>query len=41
LRLEESTDEFRKAAMDSVKYVLRNYMSQLAIEAAEKKIIHY
>jgi uncharacterized protein YdiU (UPF0061 family) len=39
LRLEESTDEFRKAAMDSVnpKYVLRNYMSQLAIEAAEKE----
>jgi uncharacterized protein YdiU (UPF0061 family) len=39
LRQEEATDEFRKAAMDSVnpKYVLRNYMSQLAIEAAEKE----
>ncbi|MGO4818808.1 protein adenylyltransferase SelO [Flavobacterium sp. W22_SRS_FP1] len=39
LRQEEATDADRKKAMDAVnpKYVLRNYMSQLAIEAAEKE----
>ena len=40
-RLQEETisDEERKIAMDSVnpKYVLRNYMSQLAIDAADKE----
>jgi uncharacterized protein YdiU (UPF0061 family) len=37
LRQEDATDESRKVAMNEVnpKYVLRNYMSQLAIEAAE------
>jgi len=39
LRKEDTTDEDRKAAMDTVnpKYVLRNYMAQLAIEAADKE----
>jgi uncharacterized protein YdiU (UPF0061 family) len=39
LRKEDTTDKDRKAAMDSVnpKYVLRNYMAQLAIEAADKE----
>lgn len=38
LRQEEQTDEDRKLAMNAVnpKYVLRNYMAQLAIEAADK-----
>lgn len=38
LQQESATDEDRKAAMNSVnpKYVLRNYMAHLAIEAAEK-----
>jgi uncharacterized protein YdiU (UPF0061 family) len=38
LQQESLTDTDRKAAMNQVnpKYVLRNYMSQLAIEAAEK-----
>ncbi|SDX45304.1 protein adenylyltransferase SelO [Flavobacterium degerlachei] len=38
LRQEEQTDEDRKVAMNAVnpKYVLRNYMAQLAIEAADK-----
>jgi uncharacterized protein YdiU (UPF0061 family) len=36
--MESLSDTDRKAAMNQVnpKYVLRNYMSQLAIEAAEK-----
>jgi uncharacterized protein YdiU (UPF0061 family) len=40
LQQESLTDTDRKAAMNQVnpKYVLRNYMSQLAIEAAEKEI---
>ena len=39
LELEATSDESRKIAMDSTnpKYVLRNYMAQLAIEAAEKE----
>jgi uncharacterized protein YdiU (UPF0061 family) len=39
LRQETLSDTDRKVAMDQVnpKYVLRNYMSQLAIEAAEKE----
>jgi uncharacterized protein YdiU (UPF0061 family) len=39
LQSEEQSDQERKIAMDKVnpKYVLRNYMSQLAIEAAEKE----
>ncbi|TDE03773.1 protein adenylyltransferase SelO [Flavobacterium hiemivividum] len=39
LQQESSSDTDRKVAMDKVnpKYVLRNYMSQLAIEAAEKE----
>jgi uncharacterized protein YdiU (UPF0061 family) len=39
LQQESLSDADRKAAMDKVnpKYVLRNYMSQLAIEAAEKE----
>jgi uncharacterized protein YdiU (UPF0061 family) len=39
LRQEEATDEDRKTVMNNVnpKYVLRNYMSQLAIEAADKE----
>lgn len=38
LQLESISDSDRKANMDKVnpKYVLRNYMSQLAIDAAEK-----
>lgn len=38
LKQEGTTDEDRKAAMNAVnpKYVLRNYTTQLAIEAAEK-----
>ena len=38
LQLEPQTDEQRKAVMNKVnpKYVLRNYMAQLAIEQAEK-----
>jgi uncharacterized protein YdiU (UPF0061 family) len=41
LQQESLTDTDRKAAMNQVnpKYVLRNYMSQLAIEAAEKETI--
>ena len=39
LQLEDTTDAKRKVTMDKVnpKYVLRNYMAQLAIEAAEKE----
>jgi uncharacterized protein YdiU (UPF0061 family) len=39
LQKETITDEERKIAMDKVnpKYVLRNYMSQLAIDAADKE----
>jgi uncharacterized protein YdiU (UPF0061 family) len=39
LQSEEQSDQERKIAMDKVnpKFVLRNYMSQLAIEAAEKE----
>ena len=39
LQNESMTDENRKIAMDGTnpKYVLRNYMAQLAIEAAEKE----
>lgn len=39
LQIETATDQERKLAMDKVnpKYVLRNYMAQLAIEAAEKE----
>jgi uncharacterized protein YdiU (UPF0061 family) len=39
LQQESVSDPDRKVAMDKVnpKYVLRNYMSQLAIEAAEKE----
>lgn len=39
LSFEKKTDEERKTAMDKVnpKYVLRNYMAQLAIEAADQK----
>ena len=39
LKLESQSDEDRKAVMNSVnpKYVLRNYMAQLAIDAAEQK----
>ena len=39
LNLEDHSDEERTIAMNSVnpKYVLRNYMAQVAIEAAEKK----
>ncbi|MBC5841633.1 YdiU family protein [Flavobacterium sp. F-380] len=39
LQKESMTDENRKIAMDGTnpKYVLRNYMAQLAIEAAEKE----
>jgi uncharacterized protein YdiU (UPF0061 family) len=39
LQMESLSDTDRKAAMNHVnpKYVLRNYMSQLAIEAAEKR----
>ncbi len=39
LRAENSDDAARKLAMDQVnpKYVLRNYMAQLAIEKAQKK----
>ncbi|CAG0905737.1 unnamed protein product [Cyprideis torosa] len=38
LGLEDQTDEARKRTMDAVnpKYVLRNYMAQLAIDAADK-----
>ncbi len=38
LKLEDRTDELRKEAMNKVnpKYVLRNYMSQLAIDAADQ-----
>jgi uncharacterized protein YdiU (UPF0061 family) len=41
LQQESLSDTDRKAAMNQVnpKYVLRNYMSQLAIEAAEKETI--
>ncbi|WP_173854534.1 YdiU family protein [Flavobacterium sp. 28A] len=39
LQIETATDQKRKLAMDKVnpKYVLRNYMAQLAIEAAENE----
>ena len=39
LKLEEQSDEERKTAMNSVnpKYVLRNYMAKLAIDAAEEE----
>jgi uncharacterized protein YdiU (UPF0061 family) len=39
LSIEDVSDEDRKIAMDLVnpKYVLRNYMAQLAIESAEKE----
>lgn len=39
IKLEDTTDEERKIEMNKVnpKYVLRNYMAQLAIEKAEKK----
>ena len=39
LQQEDNSDSYRKQAMDRVnpKYVLRNYMAQLAIEAAEKE----
>jgi len=39
LNIEETSDEERKIAMDGVnpKFVLRNYMAQTAIEAAEKE----
>jgi uncharacterized protein YdiU (UPF0061 family) len=39
LRAEGSVDDARKAAMDAVnpKYVLRNYLAQLAIEKAQNK----
>jgi uncharacterized protein YdiU (UPF0061 family) len=39
LQSEEQSDQERKIAMDKVnpKFILRNYMSQLAIEAAEKE----
>ena len=39
LQIEATSDESRKIVMDSTnpKYVLRNYMAQLAIEAAEKE----
>jgi len=38
LKQETQSDQDRKTAMDAVnpKYILRNYMSQMAIEAAEK-----
>jgi uncharacterized protein YdiU (UPF0061 family) len=41
LQMESLSDTDRKAAMNQVnpKYVLRNYMSQLAIETAEKETI--
>ena len=39
LKIENNSDENRKISMDNTnpKYVLRNYMAQLAIEAAEKE----
>jgi uncharacterized protein YdiU (UPF0061 family) len=41
LQMESLSDTDRKAAMNQVnpKYVLRNYMSQLAIEVAERETI--